>query len=182
MRVSDILGVWKLFMTRLFIPGYIPPLVWNYRPCPRTQLIVGMILGNCLAPNWRPAIIWTNADPFPGSSTLAHICGTRGKWVNSPTLQNQCALSQLLRNHWSLRERWLSASGGRGAIPSCHTTGSSWIFAVYICFIIRSMAILLCHLGCLVSKIQNGISKSVKHIMPGAIWHSLLSLSRWLFI
>ena len=106
MRVSDILGVWKLFMTRLFIPGYIPPFVWNYRPCPRTQLIVGMVLGNCLAPNWRPAIIWTNADPFPRSSTLAHICGTRGKWVNSPTLQNQCALSHLLRNHWSLRERY----------------------------------------------------------------------------
>ena len=34
--------------------------------------------GNGLAPNRRQAIIWTNDEPVHW-----HICGTRGRWVNS---------------------------------------------------------------------------------------------------
>ena len=43
MTVSDILGVWNLFMTRRFIPWYIPSLVWNCRPWRRYNVTSSLI-------------------------------------------------------------------------------------------------------------------------------------------
>ena len=60
-----------------------------------------MTLGNGLAANRQPAITWTNADPFLGPSSLAHICdtGEMGQLHISSV-----ALTQLLHNHRSLRD------------------------------------------------------------------------------
>ena len=65
---------------------------------------VRMTLGNGLAPNRQPAITWTNADPFLGSSSLTHICDTRGNEPARPLHISSVALTQLLYNHRSLRD------------------------------------------------------------------------------
>ena len=94
MTVSDILGIWNLFMTRRFIAGYIPPIVWSYRSCPTAQLTIhrddfGYLLGAEQAASHYLNQCWSIPRGQCSSACMWH----QGRWVNSPALQNQCGVA-----------------------------------------------------------------------------------------
>ena len=68
---------------------------------------VRLTLGNGLVPNSSQPLPEPMLIQFPGSSSQAHICNTR--WIDSARLPHKysVALTQLLHNHWSLRETYL---------------------------------------------------------------------------
>ena len=69
---SNAFSSMKSFVFRFKIQGSL--FLW-------VQIIYASIgLDNGLAPNRRLAIFWTNVDPIHWH---IHVCGTRGRWVNS---------------------------------------------------------------------------------------------------